>query len=76
MIPGEAMIVSTYQVLDGWHLLNTIIGLTLVGGGRLTGPLLRQNDDGVVLDLGFEVVQIPAKRVLAVTREDGGGGKG
>ncbi len=30
MIPGEAMIVSTYQVLDGWHLLNTIIGLTLV----------------------------------------------
>lgn len=30
MIPGEAMIVSTYQVLDGWHLLNTIMGLTLV----------------------------------------------
>ncbi|MFN8193280.1 MAG: carbohydrate ABC transporter permease [Nocardioidaceae bacterium] len=30
MIPGESMIVSTYQVLDGWHLLNTIIGLTLV----------------------------------------------
>jgi serine protease Do len=29
----------------------------------------------VVLDLGFEGVQIPAKRVLAVTREDGGGGK-
>lgn len=30
MIPGEAMIVSTYRVLDGWHLLNTIAGLTLV----------------------------------------------
>jgi N,N'-diacetylchitobiose transport system permease protein len=30
MIPGEAMIVSTYQVLDGWHLLNSITGLTLV----------------------------------------------
>ncbi|WP_183086242.1 carbohydrate ABC transporter permease [Mycetocola tolaasinivorans] len=30
MIPAEAMIVSTYRVLDGWHLLNTIIGLTLV----------------------------------------------
>jgi N,N'-diacetylchitobiose transport system permease protein len=30
MIPGEAMIVSTYQVLDGWHLLNSIIGLTMV----------------------------------------------
>lgn len=30
MIPGEAMIVSTYRVLDGWHLLNTIMGLTVV----------------------------------------------
>jgi N,N'-diacetylchitobiose transport system permease protein len=30
MIPGEALIVSTYQVLDGWHLLNSIAGLTLV----------------------------------------------
>ncbi len=30
MIPGEAMIVSTYQVLDGWQLLNTIAGLTFV----------------------------------------------
>ena len=47
-----------------------IVTVTLVGGGKLTGPLLRQNDDGVVLDLGFEVVQIPAKRVLAVTSED------
>jgi N,N'-diacetylchitobiose transport system permease protein len=30
MIPGESMIVSTYRVLDGWHLLNSIMGLTLV----------------------------------------------
>lgn len=30
MIPGEAMIVSIFRVLDGWHLLNTIAGLTLV----------------------------------------------
>ncbi len=30
MIPGEAMIISTYRVLDGWQLLNTIAGLTLV----------------------------------------------
>ncbi len=30
MIPGEAMIVSIYRVLDGWALLNTIIGLSLV----------------------------------------------
>jgi N,N'-diacetylchitobiose transport system permease protein len=30
MIPGEAMIVSIFRVLDGWHLLNTIAGLTIV----------------------------------------------
>lgn len=30
MLPGEAMIVSMYRVLDGWELLNTIAGLTLV----------------------------------------------
>lgn len=30
MIPGEAMIVSTYRVLDDWTLLNTIAGLTLI----------------------------------------------
>jgi N,N'-diacetylchitobiose transport system permease protein len=30
MIPGEAMIVSVFRVIDGWHLLNTIAGLTLV----------------------------------------------
>ncbi len=50
-----------------------IVTVTLVGGGRVTGPLLRRNDDGVVLDLGFEVLQIPAKRVLDVRAEDAGG---
>ena len=30
MIPGEAMIVSIFRVLDSWQLLNTIIGLTIV----------------------------------------------
>ena len=30
MIPGEAMIVSIFRVIDGWHLLNTILGLTIV----------------------------------------------
>jgi N,N'-diacetylchitobiose transport system permease protein len=30
MIPPEAMVISLFKVLDGWHLVNTIIGLTLV----------------------------------------------
>ena len=49
-----------------------LVTVTLVGGGRVTAPLLRQSDDGVALDLGFDVLQIPAKRVLDLRREDAG----
>jgi N,N'-diacetylchitobiose transport system permease protein len=30
MIPAEAMLISTFRVLDGWGLVNTWFGLTLV----------------------------------------------
>lgn len=30
MIPAEAMIISTFRVLDGWALVNTVAGLSLV----------------------------------------------
>lgn len=30
MIPIEAMIISLFRLLDGWYLLNTIIGLSMV----------------------------------------------
>lgn len=52
-----------------------IVTVTLVGGGRVTAPLLRQSDEGVVLDLGHDVLQIPAKRVLDVRREDEAAGE-
>ena len=29
MVPAEALIISLFHMLDGWHLINTIIGLTL-----------------------------------------------
>ena len=29
MVPPEAMIISLFRVLDGWHLVNTVAGLTL-----------------------------------------------
>jgi serine protease Do len=43
-----------------------IVTVTLIGGAKVTGPLLKRNDDGLVLDLGFDVMKIPAKRVLDV----------
>lgn len=30
MIPGEAMIISLFRLIDGWALINTIAGLSLV----------------------------------------------
>ena len=52
-----------------------VVTVTLVGGGKVTAPLLRQSDDGVVLDLGFDVLQIPGKRVLDVRPEEAGAGE-
>jgi serine protease Do len=52
-----------------------IVTVTLVGGGKVTAPLLRRNDDGLVLDLGFEVLQIPARRVLDVRADEPAAGQ-
>ena len=52
-----------------------IVTVTLVGGGKVTAPLLRENDDGIALDLGFDVLQIPAKRLLDVQRGAAGDGE-
>ncbi|MBD5787164.1 carbohydrate ABC transporter permease [Cellulosimicrobium terreum] len=30
MIPGEAMMISIFRIIDGWQLLNTVIGLSVV----------------------------------------------
>jgi len=45
-----------------------LITVTLVGGTKITGPLLRQNEEGIVLDLGYDVLHIPARRVLDVKK--------
>ncbi len=70
-----AMATAAVACLAGWPAVAAaadVVTVTLVGGGRLTAPLLRQSDDGVVLDLGFEVLRIPAKRVLDVRAETAG----
>ncbi len=37
---------------------------TLQGGSTVTAELLRKTDEAVVLDLGHDVIRVPAKRVL------------
>jgi len=55
--------------LGGGAAAAEMVTATLVGGSRVTAPLLRRSDDGIVLDLGHDVVQIPAKRLLDVRAE-------
>jgi serine protease Do len=47
------------------------VTVTLVGGSKVTAELLRRNGEGVVLDLGHDVMHIAAARVLDVTTADG-----
>lgn len=40
--------------------------VTLKGGAKVQAPLLKDSDDAVVLDLGYDVLRIPRDEVLAV----------
>jgi len=40
--------------------------VTLKGGAKVQAPLLKDSDDAVVLDLGYNVLRIPRDEVLAV----------
>jgi len=54
MIPAEALIISLFRVLDGWHLINSIVGLVLtylVFVLPFTIWTLRGFVDGVPLEL-------------------------
>ncbi|HET6881224.1 MAG TPA: trypsin-like peptidase domain-containing protein [Pirellulales bacterium] len=46
------------------------VTVTLVGGAKLTANLLRENNDGLVLDLGYDVLNVPKNRVLDVSRDE------
>lgn len=40
--------------------------VTMVGGMKITAPLLRQNEEGVVLDLGYDLMHVPTRRLVRV----------
>ena len=62
----------------GFCLLGTLLGLcgvaqaevvVLKGGQRLSGTLLKNDDQGVVLDLGFDVLRIPQETIEHIETE-------
>jgi len=42
------------------------VEVTVTGGAAVTGTLLRQNNAGLVIDLGFDALHIPAEQALDV----------
>jgi serine protease Do len=40
--------------------------VTLKGGAKIQAPILKEADDAVVLDLGYDVIRVPRNEVLAV----------
>jgi serine protease Do len=48
------------------NIKDKIATVTLQGGAKITGLILKSSDTGLVIDLGHDVVNIPANRVLEV----------
>ncbi|MCC7146292.1 MAG: trypsin-like peptidase domain-containing protein [Phycisphaeraceae bacterium] len=47
------------------------VTVTMLGGAKVTGELLRRGEQGVVIDLGREVLNIPADQVLDLRSAEG-----
>ncbi len=46
------------------------VDVTILGGATVTGTLLRESDKGLVVDLGFSALSIPADQVLDMRSTD------
>jgi len=46
------------------------VTVVLIGGAKVTGELLRDNDEGVVIDLGHDALALPKKRILDIQRSE------
>ncbi len=54
MIPAEALFISQYKMIDGWHLLNSVLGLSILYIGAsvpFTIWMLKGFVDGVPVEL-------------------------
>ncbi len=58
--PTQAQVIETGQQVE----------VTLLGGAKVVGTLLRDNNAGLVIDLGFEALSIPADQALDVRLTD------
>lgn len=70
VIPG-ALLWSTLGFGTIASADQSVVTVTLSGGSKITAPLLRESEEGIVLDLGFSVVNVPSNRILSLDRVQG-----
>ena len=71
MIPAEALFISQYRMLDGWGLLNSVVGLSLLYTGLIvpfTVWMLKGFVDGVPVELEEAAMVDGCSRFTAFTR--------
>ena len=61
---AAALLLSTHLFAVGFDRL------TFQNGTEIVAEVLKQDDNFVVLDLGFEVMKIPADQVLTIEKAD------
>ena len=76
MINIARMILFLVVVMT-WHTghvraadVGELVTVTLSGGAKITATLLRKNDESIVLDLGYDVITIDAKRVVGILESE------
>ncbi len=67
------IVAACYAQAVSTALASEPVTLTLVGGAKISATLLRESNEGVVLDLGYDVLHVPKTRVLSMTREEAAG---
>ena len=71
MIPAEALFISQYRMLDGWGLLNSVIGLSVLYIGSIVPFItwmMRGFVDGIPIDLEEAAMVDGCTRLAAFRR--------
>ena len=71
MIPAEALFISQYRMLDGWNLLNSVVGLSILYIGTIVpfiAWMMRGFVDGVPIELEEAAMVDGCSRVGAFCR--------
>jgi len=71
MIPAEALFISQYRMLDGWNLLNSVVGLSILYIGTIVpfiAWMMRGFVDGVPIELEEAAMVDGCSRIGAFCR--------